>query len=107
MDYIYYIISAVLIVAGMVILLRKGAKKSLKEILFYLVTQAESVFGGGTGEIKFASVVTWLYERMPSSLCCVLTQKEISDLIESAVTRMKEYLSQNESIKKIVSEQDT
>ncbi len=105
--YIAQIVFVILILALVIILLRKGAKKGVKEMLFYLVTQAEKAFGAGTGEIKFASVVTWLYERMPTSFRAVLTQKEISALIEDAVVRMKEYLKENDEIKKFVSEQDT
>lgn len=96
-------ITAVLVFATVLVLLFKsGAKKQVKEILFYLVTQAEKQFGEKTGQLKYACVVTWLFERLPAVCRFFLTQKEISALIESAVTRMKEYLSSNEKAKDIV-----
>ncbi len=95
----------ILTAIGIVILLRKGAKSGVSEILFYLVTRAEQEFKSKTGELKYASVVTWLYERMPVFCRFMLSQKEIDTLIESAVVRMKEYLKQNSAAEKIVSQQ--
>jgi hypothetical protein len=80
----------------MFILARVGYKRQVSEILFYLVVLAEKQFGGGTGEIKFSAVTTWIYEKMPVVLHLLFTQQEIGNLIELAVTRMKEYLAQNQ-----------
>jgi len=80
----------------LVMLARLGYKRHVSEILFYLVVLAEKQFGGGTGEIKFAAVTAWIYERIPIALRLLFTQKEISNLIELAVTRMKDYLARNQ-----------
>lgn len=102
MDFITHhwieILGGVLTATGIVMLLRKGAKSGVSEMLFYLVTRAEKEFGAGTGEIKYAGVVTWLYERMPAFFRIVLSKKEIDTLIETAVGKMKEYLKQNGNI---------
>ncbi|MDD2459247.1 MAG: hypothetical protein PHQ83_12155 [Eubacteriales bacterium] len=88
---------AILAVAVLLfVLARFGYKRQVSEILFYLVVLAEKQFGGGTGEIKFAAVTAWIYERIPIALRLLFTQQEISNLIELAVTRMKEYLAQNQ-----------
>ena len=88
---------AILAVAVLLFVLAKlGYKRQVSEILFYLVVLAEKQFGGGTGEIKFAAVTAWIYERVPIALRLLFTQQEISNLIELAVTRMKDYLAQNQ-----------
>ena len=96
------IIAVAVFLALLFLLFKKGAKSQVKEILFYLVTQAEKQFGEKTGQLKYACVVTWLFERLPAVCRFFLTEKEISALIESAVERMKEYLSSNEKAKDIV-----
>lgn len=67
------VILVVLVVIFM--LLRLGCRKQVDKILLYLVTKAEAQFGGGTGELKFASVVTWLYDRLPTLARWILTKK--------------------------------
>ena len=85
-----------------IVLVRKGATSHVKQMLFYLVTRAEAEYGSGTGELKYAAVTTWLYERMPAILKFFFTAKQIDNMIESAVQQMKEYLSKNESAKAFV-----
>ncbi len=83
---------------GIIILLRTSAKQNVNDILFYLVSLAEAQFGAGQGELKYASVVTWLYERLPAVCRFVLSEKEIDSFIEKAVDRLQDYLlSQNDT----------
>lgn len=91
----------VCIVAGL-LMYRNGQQAKINEMLFYLVSKAESEFGGGTGELKYASVVTWLYERLPSLCKWLFTAKQVDGMIENAVTRMKEYLAKNKQAEKVV-----
>lgn len=91
-----YGIATLIVAVVLFVLVRIGYKRQVSEILFYLVVLAEKQFGGGTGEIKFAAVTAWIYEKMPIALRFLFTQQEISNLIELAVARMKEYLNQNQ-----------
>ena len=93
--YLIVAILVIVLIALAYVAIRLGYKKQVSEILFYLVTKAESEFGGGTGEIKFAAVTAWLYERMPFVIRFIFTSKQIDILIEVAVNRMKEYLASN------------
>lgn len=93
------ILIVILFILFILYLIKKGATKQVNEILFYLATKAESTFGGGTGEIKYAAVVSWLYEKLPTIIKILFTEKQIDRLIEDAVTRMKEYLDTNEKAK--------
>ena len=91
-DSILFILLAII---ALIFLYRRGAKKKVFEILFYLVTVAEEEFGGGTGQLKFAAVTTWIYERLPAITKLLFTAKQIDNMIEGAVERMKEYLESN------------
>lgn len=98
------ILVVLVMVFVLVLLVRNGYKKSVRKILFYLVTQAEIEFGNGTGELKYALVATWLYERIPLIMRIILTEKTIDDLIEQAVIKMKEYLAENENARLLISD---
>lgn len=91
---------SILVVIAFIVLViylaKRGATKKIDEMLFYLVSEAESIFGNGTGELKYAAVVTWLYEQLPTILKILFTAKQIDGMIEEAVARMKEYLQRNE-----------
>jgi hypothetical protein len=91
-DSILFVLTAIAI---MVLLYKRGAKKKVFQMLFYLVTIAEEEFGEGAGQLKFAAVTTWIYERMPAIARFLFTSKQIDNMIEEAVTKMKEYLESN------------
>lgn len=85
-----------LVVLGVLILLTKSKYSAVaKRILLSLVVAAEEKYGGGTGEIKFSYVAEKLHDKLPLLAQLVLTERDISSLIEDAVTRMKDYLSES------------
>lgn len=84
-----------LFIIALIFMLRRGATKQVNEMLFYLVTEAEKQFGGGTGQLKYAAVVAWLYDRLPFIIRFIFTEKQIDEMIEEAVQRMKKYLESN------------
>ena len=90
------ILVVVLFIVALVVLVKKGYAKYAKQICFYLVCEAESEFGNGTGAIKYAAVTSWLYDKLPSVCKFFFTEKQIDNMIEEAVTQMKEWLSANE-----------
>ena len=96
------VLVVILFILFLFVLMKKGATNQVNEILFYLVTEAESAFGGGTGELKYAAVVAWLYEKLPTIIKILFTQKQIDLLIENAVIRMKKYLDTNENAKVLI-----
>jgi len=96
------ILVVVLFIAICIVLVRKGSAGYVKQMLFYLVTQAEAEFGSGTGNLKYAAVTTWLYERIPTILKFFFTAKQIDAMIEAAVEQMKEYLKKNASAQAFV-----
>ena len=97
---------SVLVVVGflalVVVLIKRGETKILKNILFKLVTQAEREFGSGTGTLKYAAVSDWLYQRMPAVLKFLFTEKDIDSMIESVLAEAKEKWGKNENLQEIV-----
>lgn len=82
--------------------IKKGQIKILKEIAYKLVTEAEKKLGAGTGELKKAAVIEWLYEKMPAILRVLFTKKDIENIIESALETAKEKWLSNENIRRYI-----
>ena len=97
------IIAVILAIVACLVLLRMGYTKQVKSVLLYLVIQAELKFGSGTGELKYAAVTAWVYERLPAVVRFMFTKKHLDRLIEEAVLRMKEYLEKNTKANKTLS----
>ena len=101
-EYWSSILVFVIFVVACIILVKKGYTPYVKQMLFYLVVEAEKQFGSGTGVLKYAVVATWLYDKLPTLVRFFFTEKQIDKLIESAVTEMKEWLSVNEKANSLV-----
>lgn len=96
------VLVVVLFILFLLYLIKKGATRQVNQILFYLVIEAEATFGGGTGQLKYAAVVTWLYEKLPTIVKILFTEKQIDLLIENAVLKMKKYLETNMDAKILI-----
>ena len=85
--------------AVVVVLIKRGETKILKQILFNLVTQAEKQFGSGTGSLKYAAVADWIYQRIPAVLKLLFTSSDIEKMIEAALDEAKKAWGANENLK--------
>ena len=85
--------------AVVVVLIKRGETKILKQILFNLVTQAEKQFGSGTGSLKYAAVADWIYQRIPAVLKLLVTSSDIEKMIEAALEEAKKAWGANENLK--------
>ncbi len=61
----------------------------LKADLFSLVTEAEKIYGGKTGEIKLMYVVKKIYSKMPVVLKTFLSEKQLEKIIENVLEKAK------------------
>lgn len=82
--------------------IKKGQTKILKEIAYKLVTEAEKEWGSGTGELKKAAVIEWLYEKMPAILRVIFTKKDIESIIEAALKAAKEKWITNKEVRRYI-----
>lgn len=85
--------------ALVVVLIKRGETKILRQILFNLVTQAEKQFGSGTGSLKYAAVADWIYQRIPAVLKLLFTSSDIEKMIEAALEEAKKAWGANENLK--------
>ena len=85
--------------AVVVVLIKRGETKILKQFLFNLVTQAEKQFGSGTGSLKYAAVADWIYQRIPAVLKLLFTSSDIEKMIEAALEEAKKAWGANENLK--------
>lgn len=93
------VLVVVAFLALVVVLIKRGETKILKQILFNLVTQAEKQFGSGTGSLKYAAVADWIYQRIPAVLKLLFTSSDIEKMIETALEEAKKAWGANENLK--------
>ena len=93
------VLVVVAFLALVVVLIKRGETKILKQILFNLVTQAEKQFGSGTGSLKYAAVADWIYQRIPAVLKLIFTSSYIEKMIEAALEEAKKAWGANENLK--------
>ena len=93
------VLVVVAFLALVVVLIKRGETKILKQILFNLVTQAEKQFGSGTGSLKYAAVADWIYQRIPAVLKLLFTSSDIEKVIEAALEEAKKAWGANENLK--------
>ena len=93
------VLAIVAFLALVVVLIKRGETKILKQILFNLVTQAEKQFGSGTGSLKYAAVADWIYQRIPAVLKLLFTSSDIEKMIEAALEEAKKAWGANENLK--------
>ena len=73
----------------LVILAIRGKKDIIAKILYALVTEAEKIYGGGTGSVKFAYVVEKAYTYLPAILKVFITYERLKLMIEDALAAAK------------------
>lgn len=93
------VLVVVAFLAVVVVLIKRGETKILKQILFNLVTQAEKQFGSGTGSLKYAAVADRIYQRIPAVLKLLFTSSDIEKMIEAALEEAKKAWGANENLK--------
>ena len=82
----------------LIILFIKGEKKIYSQILYTLVTEAEAQYGGGTGELKKATVIANIYGILPAILKLFITESRLAEWIEEALEYAKKKWAENAQI---------
>jgi hypothetical protein len=96
------ILFIVLLAAAVVKVIITGEKRKLSELLFAFVTEAEKEYGSGTGALKKAKVMTWVYERLPAVAKLFITEKMLSNWVENALKYAKEVWENNAKVKEYI-----
>jgi hypothetical protein len=100
--------SVLIVVAAVVIVIFLIAKKQyaiLDKILFAFVTEAEKQFGGGTGALKLAAVIDWVYPKIPAVIRVFITAGKLTQIIETVLAEAKKRWEANQSISEYIKSQ--
>ena len=73
----------------------------VREWMLYAVIEAESVLGGGTGQLKLRFVYDMFVERFPW-MARMIDFEWFSELVDEALERMRKMLNTNKAIKAVV-----
>lgn len=92
------ILAVIVVIAAIIYAIKTGNGKLLRAILFAAVTAAEKEFGGGTGELKKSTVLSWVYEKLPSILKMLFSETQLSVMIENALAEAKEKWKENPAL---------
>ena len=95
------IIGLALFITIIVIFIKKGYGKRLKEWLVYAVAEAEKELGGGTGELKLRAVYDKFISRFPI-VSIFISFNVFSKLVDTALATLKNLLSTNDAIKNYI-----
>lgn len=86
-------------VAAIVYAIFKGNKSIVMMMLDALVTEAERVYGGGTGTLKLASVIAEIYPKLPAIIKTFISAKTLQKWVEDALKAAKKKWEQNKNLK--------
>ncbi len=93
--FIIFAAALVLVVLALYLARKKGYMDEVYGMLYALVCRAETYFeGSGRGAEKKAWVVDRIHEALPGWAQIFVSEQDIDRLIERAVEKMKEYLSE-------------
>jgi membrane glycosyltransferase len=98
---------SVLVVAFMlavvIVLLAKKQYAILDKIILVLVTEAEKQYGGGTGAVKLAAVIDWVYPKIPAVIRLFITEARLVTTIERVLAEAKKKWDANPNISNYIS----
>lgn len=88
---------------GVVILITRKQYAILDRIILVLVTEAEKQYGGGTGAVKLAAVIDWVYPKIPAVVRLFITEHQLVSTIERVLAQAKANWEQNPNISTYIS----
>lgn len=93
-----FILLIVAAIVAVVFFAFKGNKSVVMKMLYALVTEAEKAYGGGTGALKLATVMSLIYPKLPGVIKLFITEATLAKWVEDALTAAKEAWKQNAAI---------
>ena len=97
-----FILLIVVAVAAIVFAIFKGNKSVVMRMLYSLVTEAEQIYGAGTGSLKLAAVIDALYPSLPAVVKIFVTDETLVKWVESALAAAKETWKKNAALAEYV-----
>lgn len=89
----------VLAVAALIIfLIARKQYAILDKIVLALVTEAEKQYGGGTGAVKLAAVIDWVYPKIPAIIRLFITAAQLTAIIERVLAEARTKWEKNPNL---------
>lgn len=98
-DFLLLIVAAI---AAVVFAIFKGNKSVVKRMLYSLVTEAEHIYGAGTGDLKLAAVIDAIYPSLPAVIKLFISDETLVKWVEEVLETAKEAWKQNAAIAEYV-----
>lgn len=84
-DHLFDISLVIIILALFTVLFKLDNRNTIRQVILDLVVQAEKNLGNGTGELKYAYVMSHLHRSIPAFTRFLYPYKEIHKYIEDEV----------------------
>lgn len=91
------ILAALVVIIVAIVGVVKQEKSIIFKMLFSLVTEAEKQYGAGTGELKLSSVVSQVYEKLPS-ISKLIPVKTLEKWVDEALVEAKVKWEKNANV---------
>ncbi len=98
-DFILLIVAAATVI---IFAIFKGNKSVVMRMLYSLVTEAEQIYGAGTGSLKLAAVIDEIYPNLPAVIKLFISDKTLVKWVEDALTAAKEAWKKNAALAEYV-----
>lgn len=105
MTYWSDILLIVLALASVVYAIYRKDYSIVKKLIFSLVTEAEQAYGGGTGAMKLSTVINVLYPKLPKIFKMLVTEKKLTEIVESVLAEAKKKWEANPKLLEFESEE--
>lgn len=83
------ILIVIVFVASVSWLFAKGYKEKVLQLVQHFVMEAEKELGSGTGPIKLETVLSWVYQSLPSLITFIIGKTKLKEYIQIAVDYIK------------------
>jgi len=92
------ILIVIIVIALIIFLITKKQYVILNKIIIVLITEAEKKYGGGTGAIKLAAVIDWVYPKIPAIIQMFITSAKLEKIIEKLLVDAKQKWEKNPNL---------
>ena len=93
-----FVLLIVVAVAAIIFAIFKGNKSVVMRMLYSLVTEAEQIYGAGTGSLKLAAVIDAIYPSLPAVIKLFITDETLVRWVETALETAKEAWKKNAAL---------
>lgn len=97
-----FILLIVVAVAAIIFAIFKGNKSVVMRMLYSLVTEAEQIYGAGTGSLKLAAVIDAIYPNLPAVIKLFITDETLVKWVETALETAKDAWKKNAALAEYV-----